>query len=168
MNPSEVGAARTVRWRRRGGIYGSWSLPQNENGLTYLRIIRSIQTSHSVVLSLRMRDKSGDETELPPPTPPTYIPCVVFLWFCLLSDTTSGAAVRCDSQWDDASFKPAVGRWIPRLFLRSGERVLFFPLPISFTDFPFVSRAQCIVSIRKRHKEETRERESYSHRSWTR
>jgi len=56
-----------------------------------------------------MRDKSGDETELPPPTPPTYIPCVVFLWLCLLSDTTSGAAVRCDSQWDDASFKPAVG-----------------------------------------------------------
>jgi len=79
LNLSETEAARTVRRRRRrGGIYGSWSLPQNENGLTYLRIIRSIHTSHSVVLSLRMRDKSGDETELPLPTPPTYIPLCFF------------------------------------------------------------------------------------------
>lgn len=53
-------------------------------------------------------------------------------------------AVRCDSQWDDASFK---ARGIPRLFLRSGERVLFFPLPISFTNCPLVPRAQCAVRI---------------------
>lgn len=47
----------TRRRRRRGGIGGSRSLPQDENGLTYLRIIRSIHASYSIVFSQDARQK---------------------------------------------------------------------------------------------------------------
>lgn len=97
-----------------------------------------------------MRDKSRDETEPPPSTPPTYSVRCVSLALSPLGYDFRCRAARCDSQWDDASFKPAgVGGFRDySCGVRIEERVLFFPLPISFTSCPFVShgtmRRACI------------------------
>lgn len=66
--------------------------------------------------SLFNRTLSGCETKAPmkqnlSPCSPTPVRHSVrmFLWLCLLSDTTSGAAARRNPQWDDALLKRAVG-----------------------------------------------------------
>lgn len=56
-----------------------------------------------------MRDKSGNETEPPLSTPPTYSVRCVSLALSPLGYDFRCRAARCDSQWDDESFKPAIG-----------------------------------------------------------
>lgn len=96
-------SGRTARRRRRGGICGSWSLPQDENGLTYLRIIRSIHTFHSSrALSQDARQKRRWNRTLSPSTPLVLLPripvrCVSLALSPLRYDFRC-RVVRCDSQ----------------------------------------------------------------------
>lgn len=121
-----------------------------------------------VALSLRMRDKSRRWNRTP--TPLLYSSHVLRVRCVSLALSPLGydfrcRAVRCDSQWDDASFKspspppPAVRGFRDYScgclwWMRDRQRryISFFPLPISFTNFP-----ACLASTMHRaHQRDVR------------